>query len=248
LSFAQYEQLESAIEESGKKLFISDSYATRKGKGTHRAIRKAQQLLQRNEWYLKMDISGYFASIDHAILLQTLGKKLKDPKMLQLVKTIVDHPQFETVGLPIGNLTSQFFANVYLDPFDHWVKDGLGTKGYMRYMDDFVFFSQEKEELKKLRKKVEAKLDTCFHLQTKASATQLNTRLHGLGFLGMRVFPAILRLRGKNLRRSLGHLRLRERQWKDGSLPEPNFLQSAQSIMGHLGGANTLRLRRALFG
>jgi RNA-directed DNA polymerase len=106
-----------------EKRFISASYATRKNKGTHKAIAKAQQLQRNNHWYLKMDVRKYFGSINHKILLRIIKRKIKDPFVIFLCKTIIAKGGDGITGLPIGNLTSQFFANVYLDIFDHFIKD-----------------------------------------------------------------------------------------------------------------------------
>ena len=105
-----------------ERRFIYDSYATRKGKGTLAAIRRAQSFLRESRYYIKLDISKYFASIDRNTLLEVLKRQLKDNRLLELITRIVWNPPNVDSGLPIGNMTSQFFANVYLDPFDHFVK------------------------------------------------------------------------------------------------------------------------------
>ena len=126
------------------RCFIYDSYATRVGKGSHAALQRAQQFVRRYRWFYKADIHQYFASIDHDLLLQRVAHKVKDAQVLALTERIIRNGGEAGRGLPIGNLTSQFFANVYLDPFDHWVKQELRVKGYLRYMDDFVLFAEEK--------------------------------------------------------------------------------------------------------
>lgn len=131
--------LVNILEPIYEKRFIYDSYATRKGKGTHRAIRRAQEFLKSNHWYLKMDIRKYFDSINHQVLLAILRRTIKDAFILRLSEKIVAKGGngvtgvTGVTGLPIGNLTSQFFANVYLDIFDHYIKEDLRVKCYPEF-------------------------------------------------------------------------------------------------------------------
>lgn len=141
--------LTQVLEPIFEKCFISDSYACRKGKGTHAAVDRCQEFARQFRYVLKADIQKFFPSIDHEILKQLVARRIKDPDVLWLVSQIIDHsnPQEEVQnwfsgddlftptehsrGIPIGNQTSQFFANVYLDPLDHFVKNRLRIKGYV---------------------------------------------------------------------------------------------------------------------
>jgi len=125
-----------------ENIFIYDSYATRKEKGTHRAIKRAQEYLKKNKWYLKADIKKYFESINPDILMQILQTKIKDKDLLLLIEVIIRNSGEKKSGLPIGNLTSQFFANVYLDKFDHYIKDDTQSitsilEGNINYFDTY---------------------------------------------------------------------------------------------------------------
>ncbi len=124
--------------------FIYDSYATRKGKGTQAAVRRAQYFLRHKPWFFKADIKQYFAHIDHQILMTLIQRKVKDGAFLNLVERLISNGGIHGKGLPIGNLTSQFFANVYLNHLDYYVKQTLKSTAYVRYMDDFVLFYQDK--------------------------------------------------------------------------------------------------------
>jgi hypothetical protein len=214
--------------------FIFDSYATRPGKGTHAAIVRTQQFLRRFRWYLKTDIAKYFERVDHEFLLGLLQRKLKDRRMLDLLERIIHNSPTPGKGLPIGNLTSQFLANVYLDPLDHDLKDTLGLRGYVRYMDDMVCFSDSKPLLREVQVRIEDFLCIRLALSLKPSATQLNRASHGLSFLGMRLFRRAIRVKPENRRRSLRRLRQALSAWQLGDITEEHMQQSLTSIVGHL--------------
>lgn len=233
----------NVIEPIYEKIFISDSYATRKNKGTHKAVLKAQEMIKRNEWYFKSDIRKYFPSIDQDVILSILGRKIKDKRLLSLLEKVIRNGGADGKGLPIGNLTSQFLANVYLDRFDHFIKDELGFKFYVRYMDDFVIFDNDKEKLKVLRPKIEDFLKSELCLDLKESATYINKRLNGLSFLGMRVFPATVRINKINLKRTVKKMQIKAELYSAGKIKDENITQSAQSITGYLKYFNTHALR-----
>lgn len=217
-----------------EKRFIHHSYATRKSKGTHRAIVQAQMYLRKNRWYLKMDIAKYFNNIDHEILYQLLSRKIKDKFILLLCRKIMTKGGDGKCGLPIGNLTSQFWANVYLDRFDHLVKDQMKIKSYLRYMDDFCLFSNRKKDLKDILLVLEVFLLSELKLRIKPQATSINSSLHGLPFLGVRIFPSLIRVRSENFKRSLKRIRLREYEYETGKIKYERYLSSMMSLISHL--------------
>ena len=217
-----------------EKVFIYDSYATRPAKGTHAAVLRAQKFTRHASWYLKTDIEKYFDSVDHAILLEILRRKLKDRRLLALLELIIRNTPLPGKSIPVGNLTSQFLANVYLDPLDHKIKDELRVRKYLRYMDDFVLFSHSKKELLSLRPEIEQFLFQRLKLALKPGGTWINRSSHGLSFLGMRIFPRFIRVRPENRRRSLRRLDQKVRDWEDGKLDEERMAQSLASITGHL--------------
>ncbi|MFN0213178.1 MAG: reverse transcriptase domain-containing protein [Saprospiraceae bacterium] len=244
--------LVNVLEPIFERRFIFDSYATRKGKGVHAAVARAQHFLRSNGWFFKTDVEKYFDSIDHGILLGLLQRKIKDRQLLEVCEKIVRNGGAvrQGLGLPIGNLTSQFFANVYLDPLDHFVADGgaggFGSLAYLRYMDDFVIFSENKEHLKCWRPSIEIFLAERLALQLKPSATFLNSRENGLSFLGRRIFPATVRLHPQHLRRITSRLARREKSFLVGEITEETFVQSSDSYWAMLAFHPTLPLRRAL--
>jgi len=217
-----------------EKVFIHDSYATRPDKGTHAAVIRARQFIRRWPWYLKADVEKYFDSVNHDILMDILSHKLKDNKLLELLERIIHNTPTPGMGLPIGNLTSQFLANVYLDPFDHEMKDRMGIKGYIRYMDDFVICSDSCGKLTSSRAQGEEFLFNRLHLTLKPGGVWINKSTHGLSFLGMRVFPGMIRVHSKNRRRSMKRLHQKISAWEEGCLEEEKMAQSITSIAAHL--------------
>ena len=238
----------NVLEPIYERRFVYDSYATRKGKGTLAAIKRAQSFLRESRYYIKLDISKYFASIDRNTLLEILERKLKDTRLLELIARIVWNPPDEDRGLPIGNMTSQFFANVYMDPFDHFVKETLKQRHYIRYMDDFVVFPDDRESIPGLLAQMKAYLNDELGLKVKENGVVINTPMHGLGFLGVRIFPSTIRIHRKNLTRCMRKIRLREREYSKGQIDEERLVRSVGSIVAHMAQFNTLTLRRKVMG
>lgn len=176
-----------------EKFQIYDSYACRKGKGMDACLNRALKFCKRFKWYLKIDIHKYYDSINHRILLELLGKLFKDKELLFFFSNLID--TYEVTpgrGIPIGNLLSQYFANMYLAVFDHEIKDRLRIKGYIRYMDDCLVFSDEKTELVDLELKIKDFVRR--RLDLELNRPQLNRCVYGIPFLSYRVYPDRLRL------------------------------------------------------
>lgn len=167
---------------------IEDSCACRKGKGLDRALERALRFSRAGGWFMKMDISKYFDSIDHDVLRSLLSRLFKDRAVLDLFDSIIStHEVMPGKGVPIGNLTSQYFANHYLALLDHFVKEKLRCRRYVRYMDDFVIWSTEKSDLLDAQDEVGAFLQSRLKLQLKP--VWLNSCDRGMTFLGYRIFP-----------------------------------------------------------
>lgn len=226
--------------------FIFDSYATRKGKGTHAAIKRAQQFLRRSRFFLKADVDQYFASVNLAILMNLLARKVKDKQFLNLIELVLANGGHEGKGLPIGNLTSQFFANVYLNPLDHFIKQTLGFSEYIRYMDDFVLFSENRKTLLSAHHQVQSWLDRNLFLSLKNRGTYQGCRSQGLSFLGTIILPDRIRMNGENLRRMQQKIIQKENAWHAGKMDESQFLQSQNSHWAHLAQFDTLGLRKMM--
>lgn len=178
--------------------FIADSYSCRDNKGTHRAIRrfdvsarKVSKNYTRTCWVLKCDIRKFFASIGHNILLNILEARIEDKDILELLKNIVGsfNSGKADVGLPLGNLTSQLFVNIYMNEFDQYMKHILKVKYYIRYADDFVFLSDSKDDLELLCQKVEDFLTQHLKLTLHPDKCYIKTFASGIDFLGWIHFP-----------------------------------------------------------
>lgn len=230
-----------------ERSYIHHSYACREGKGTHRAIEHAQVLSKRFDYFLKCDIRKYFESVDHRILKRLLERRFKDSELLWLLEKIIDAYGEQGKGIPIGCLTSQHFANFYLDSFDHLIKDELGVKGYLRYMDDFVLFRDGKEQLHELRSEFADFLREDLKLALKKKATVLAPCTEGLPFLGFRIYPGLIRIKYQNKKRLLRKLRSSVEEYREGTIPEEKYEQSLRSITEHLKIADTYQLRRNIF-
>lgn len=192
--------------------FIFDSYSCRTGKGTHKAVYRFEafaRMLSKNYtktcWVLKCDIKKFFASIDHGVLKTVLVTHIADPDIRWLLEQIINSfntPDKHGVGLPLGNLTSQLLVNVYMNEFDHFVKHTLKMKYYIRYADDFVFLSNDKQELESLIPKLETFLST-LKLSLHEKKLYLKTFSSGIDFLGWVHFPTHRVLRTTTKRRML---------------------------------------------
>lgn len=173
---------------------VFDSYACRKGKGRLLAVERAQGYARTHRWFLKMDIRKYFDSVHQTTLRELLERKFKDPVLLGVFDRILG--SYHTApgrGLPIGNLTSQHFANFYLDPLDRFLKETLGRGAYVRYMDDFVVWGGSGCELRGVCEQARAFLAAELKLELKAN-TAINRTAFGMDFLGYRLFPGTVRL------------------------------------------------------
>lgn len=229
---------------------ILDSYACRAGKGTHLAVSKCQEFSRKFPYYLKCDIKKFFENTDHEVLKNILRRLFKDNELLWLLDMIIDHkvPGNKVgKGIPIGNLTSQHFANLYLGELDHLIKDRLGVQGYVRYMDDFICFANSKKELWDLHSKIDHFVIQILKLELKKSVTQIAPVSEGIPFLGFRVFPQIIRIKRENLSRMKNKIRKKENQFKKGHLSERDLINSVGSIVAHVSHVNSLSIRRSLF-
>ncbi len=233
-----------------ERSLIYDTYACRVGKGTHAAVRRAQQFARRHAYFLKCDVRRYFETIDHAVLKALLRRRIKDARVLSLLDQIIDQPipGGETGrGLPIGNLTSQYFANLYLGQLDHLLKDHRRVKGYLRYMDDFLLFGDDKPTLYGHLQAVRAFLQDRLCLELKEEALRLAPVTQGMPFLGFRIFPGLIRLGGTKWAQFRRGVRRLEAAYQQGDLDEAALAARVACRVGHVVHADTLAARRNFF-
>lgn len=235
----------AVLEPALERYAIVDSFACRIGKGQHAALRRAQQFAraERDGWYFKGDIAAFFASIPHDRLLALLRRRMKDAEVLQLVERIVRaYPSSAEHGLPIGALTSQHLANLYLGALDHQIKDNLGVRRYLRYMDDFLAFGT-REGMLKLRGQVEDFLGNSLGLRLNSGVSQVRPVHDGVPFLGMRCYPSLIRPSAKRWRRFRDKHAAIEAAIQTGEVTEQKAAQCLSSQYAHFAKFSTYRLR-----
>ncbi|RCJ18469.1 RNA-dependent DNA polymerase [Nostoc minutum NIES-26] len=247
-----------------ERTFIDNSYANRLGFGTHRALKKFTTFARKSRYVLQCDIKKYFPSIDHITLKQLIRRKIKCSDTLWLIETIINNSNEQEIvidyfpgdnllvpvtrkkGLPIGNLTSQFFANIYLNGFDHFIKEQLKISKYVRYVDDFALFSDDKELLADARLKIEAYLGE-LRLKIHPVKSQLFETRIGATFLGFRVFSDRIRVRNTNLHHARRRLKRLQIDYAQGRLELKQVTQSIKSWVAHLEHGDTWQLRQQIF-
>ena len=244
--------------------FIFDSYANREGKGTHRAVARYEHYRNRYQHVLRADIYRYFPAIDHAILKADLRRRIGCEQTLWLLDVIIDgsNPQEPVYqfypgddlltlaqrkrGLPIGNLTSQLFGNVYLDPLDHFVKEVLRAP-YVRYVDDFALFQDDPAVLAGWQMRI-AQFLAVRRLSLHPRKTWIAPTAQPAEFLGLELHPdGLRRLPETSVRRFRNRLRGLRDQWRAGTVERQVVLRRIFSWCAHAEHAHTWRLRHALF-
>lgn len=235
--------------------FIARSFSCRKGKGTHKAVTALERMLwkasknhTRRCFALKCDIHQFFASVDHSILLQILGRKIDDERTMQLMKCIIG--SFTTsprgTGIPIGNLTSQLFANVYLNEFDQYMKHVLKIRHFARYTDDFVIVMEDKAALIDILPSIRSFLQESLQLDLHPRKVTIRTYRQGIDFLGYVLRPHYRLIRTRTKRRMFRKLHMRLEGHAQGIGSAESTEQSLQSYLGVLSHADTYRLRQDL--
>ena len=237
------------IEPLMDKTFIYHSFACRKNKGTHKALDWAQKFLRLNSFCFHGDIKKYFFSIDRGILKGILRKRINDENLLWLLDEIIDSAIYtgQEKGLPIGNLTSQFFANLYLNELDYFVKFNLKAKFYIRYMDDFIIFENDREKLTGFKSKIRDFLKMKLALELHEGKSQIYNTQSGIKFLGFRIFKNYRKLATNNVRRFKKRLKKFEYLLDCRRIRESQVRDSVRCWVAHSSYANTNGLRLNMF-
>lgn len=252
------------------RMFIEDSYACRRDKGSHKAADRLQYWLRQvnrkpGKWYyLKLDISKYFYRVDHLVLLEILSRRIKDPRLMQLLSEIINcedtrfglpaglSPEECTedmwladVGMPIGNLTSQLFANLYLNELDQLCKHELHVHYYIRYMDDVIILSDSKKELAELKAIIEDFLNSVLHLDLNKK-TAIRPCSLGVEFVGYHIWTTHRKLKKQTARRMIRNVKRMCEQMAAGTLSREEFDRTAASYNGVLQHCNSYGLKQKL--
>jgi retron-type reverse transcriptase len=239
--------------------FIANSFSCRIGKGTHkgvntlsRVIRKTSKNFTQPCFILKCDIRKFFDSVDHKILIKILERKIKDKDAIWLLKEIVgsfssrNSLPGQSKGIPLGNLTSQLFANIYLNNFDQFIKHKLKIKNYLRYTDDFVIIEQDKDKLREYLFSIQAFLGNNLALQLHPKKVFIRKYQQGIDFLGYIVLPHYQLVRTKTRRRIFKKFKKRIEEYQKGIIEKQSLGQSLQSYLGVFSHANAYRLSQEL--
>lgn len=254
------------IEERFENLFIADSYANRKHKGTHKAIDRLQQFSRQYRYVLRADIVKHFPSIDHEILKNILSKTIIEDDVMELTAKIIDSgvgiledeypmqwfPGDDLLalcrprGLPIGNLTSQFWSNCYLNPFDHFVRRELQCPAYLRYVDDFALFGNTKAQLWDWKQAIIERLQK-FRLVLHQSSTQVLPVTCGVPWLGFVVYPTHRGIKARKVQNATRHLSDRMNAWRLGQISFAELDAGINGWINHVRYADSWGLRTHIF-
>lgn len=231
------------IGESFEKSQVETSFACLPNRGTHRAVKHVQRGLRRFRWYVKIDVEHYFENVDHQILKNKLRRRFKGKQFLALLDTIIDsyweHPG---KGLPIGSLTSQYFANFYLEQCDRFILELPDVGGYVRYMDDMIWFAQTRKHMHNSLRKVEKYIGN-EKLKLKPQK-QIQPVWHGVQYCGYRILPYSILLSRRKKRLYLRHLRHWQSAWRAGDISAQKLQQCYDSIHGSTSIARARGYRR----
>lgn len=231
--------------------FVNTSFACLKDKGMHKACFYVQNSMKRckriwNEYYiLKMDVAKYFDNINKKILLKIIKRKIKDEKIIWLIKEIL-YAQPREKGLEIGNYTSQMFANIYLNEVDQYIKHSLKIKYYCRYLDDSIVIVQTKEEAKKALEKIRKFLKENLELELNKK-TQIFKNKQGVNFCGYKINEYRLKIRDKGKRKLKNKVRKLKKEIQKGKISSKEAKKYLAGHMGYIKIANVKNLTDSLF-
>lgn len=241
------------IEPIFEKSFIYDSYANRKGKGTLEAIKRfdyfKKKVSENNTktcFVLKADIKHYFEEVNHKILLNIVRDKIKDEKFMELINKILKNYKAKTEGkgMPLGNLTSQFFANVYLNELDYFVKSELKAKFYIRYVDDFVILDKNKEKLWDYKTKINKFLQNKLKIELHPDKSKILCLENGVNFLGLRIFYHHKLVKKTNLRKFQSNFKKLKKDFSSKKIDYDKVYDSLEGWLAYAKNANAYKLRK----
>lgn len=255
------------IEPIWETRFYYHSYACRIGKGTHSALDKANEWVRKYKYVFHGDIVKYFPSIDHQILYERLAHRIRDTKALWLIKLVIDNGAaiqnnekptlyfsgddlfavLRPTGLPIGNLTSQFWANLYLHELDQYIKMELKCRPYLRYMDDFLLFSDDKKQLHHWKMNIKTFLGSHLRLLLHEKKSVIKPTRTGLNFYGFVLYPEYRKIRKSSVMRFIKRFKRQRRLYSEGLISMAKLQESVRSWIAHAAHGDTWGLRSSIF-
>lgn len=224
--------------------FIRDTYACIDNRGTHAAVLRVQKYMKKmNQKYgdyyvLKCDIKKFFYSINIDILINILSKKIKDKKLLEFTKLILQSK--EKKGIPIGNYTSQFFANIYLNELDHYIKDVLKVKYYVRYMDDFILLLENKNIAKEIKQKINNYVCNELDLELNKKTRYYSSK-EGIDFCGYKIFENHILLRKRFKLKMKKNIKKWNKLYNENKINMKRMEMSYNSFLAHASHANSYK-------
>jgi len=236
----------SVIEPIFEKKFVYDSYACRKEKGTHAGVNRIQKFIKEvnnNYYVLKCDVLKYFSSVNHEILKKIIRKKIADKKLLWLLDQIIDSAE---AGIPIGNLTSQLFANIYLNELDEFIKYELRIKYYIRYMDDFIILHESKQYLHKIKQDVKL-FFVSMRLTLHPKKSNIFPITLGIDFLGYRIFNNHRLIRKSTTKRFIRNTKTKLKKYDSGVINFDKLMESFNSWEAYMSHGNSHNLKNSLY-
>lgn len=241
------------------KIFIYDSFASRKNKGTHKAVIRFKYFLRKvsnngqlikkpfnnnsiKGFVLKADIRHYFDSIDHQVLINILSKKINDKEFIGLIRIILENFN-NSKGLPLGNYTSQFFANVYLNELDYFIKHDLKAKYYIRYVDDFIILHKNKKRLEYFLKQIKDYLPN-LKVELHPDKTKIYPLYKGTTFLGYRIFYHHTLLKKRNIKQFLNKFNVDKKLYKERMITREQLNNKLNGWLGYAQLSNIYNFRK----
>lgn len=235
-----------------ERALVASSFACRPGLGVHAAVAQVQRNLQRYRWWVQVDVASYFASIDHALLKALLARRFKGAGFLALLGRIIDAAPGATAdgvsparGLPIGALTSQHFANAYLDGADRWLLAQPAVRAHVRYMDDVLWWCDEREQAGQVLHALQTHLATQWRLQLKANV-RIGRSARGVAFCGFRIKPGIVLPSARKLTRYRAGLKALDRAIDAGQATPLQAQRAHDVLAATLAHTQSLHFRQRL--
>ncbi len=243
-----------------EKRFIHDTYANRVGKGTTAALKRFDSYKRKisenrklihcainknivKGYVFKADIRKYFDSVNQDKLIEILRRKIKDEKIIWLISIILKNFGDKKVGMPLGNMTSQFFANIYLSDLDYFVKRRLKMKYYIRYVDDFLILHQDRKVLQDCRDKIEKYLKN-LRLELHPDKSKISPIYKGVNFLGFKIFYHYKLAKKRNVHHFYRRLSELEKKYKEREITREKFMESVEGWFAYIKWGNTYKLRK----